>query len=605
MQRLILLSLMCFSVLCTAENNLQRDMEKLLAEEALAGVAWALLNSDGSESLGAAGLQDNFENVPFDRNTRFHVGSITKSLLATGVLRLVTIGQLDLDAPVSRYLPDLPFENPWQAESPVTVRHLLDHTSGLDDARLWQMFSERAQPDTPLLEAFPASLLPLEIRARPGSRFSYSNSGYALLGLLIEAVVKTRYESYLDAQLLIPLGMSNSTFSFTTQVGDAADPTLAWGHVDDGSRYSARPVFLRPAAQFTTTSSDLIRFAKFLLGDGIVDGQVFINAALMHSRGLPSTTDSASHGLEAGYALGLGRRDRHGVVGLCHGGNILGFRAMLCVFPNDNKAMVYSVNTDSETADYGRVTSLLIRELDVTIASVPPSSEVAVNISDWYGRYVLRPNRFATFDYLDTIFGAINISARGGSTVMTLLQNPDRILGSVNGNLFSANDRATASHVFYQDDEAVHLLSDGFNTYEKVNAGWLFAHWASMILGLLGLAILLIAGLVMLLRQRVKFLRTYSAPAFFSVVALCLPVPFFFGQSFMALGDVTLASALLAVVTFLMPVGVIITAWRAWRAWQTRQSSVLALVHSVAAIMLLQWCFVLAAAGLLPLRLRM
>ena len=68
---------------------------------------------------------------------------------------MVEDGEIDLDAPIESYLPSLVLDNRWQNDSPVTTRHLLDHTAGLDDARLWQIFSKNADPNTPLVDAFP------------------------------------------------------------------------------------------------------------------------------------------------------------------------------------------------------------------------------------------------------------------------------------------------------------------------------------------------------------------------------------------------------------------------------------------------------------------
>jgi CubicO group peptidase (beta-lactamase class C family) len=150
-----------------AEPNLQGALDEVLNEESLTGVAWSLIDENGGVSLGVAGLRDKPSRSNFTINTRFHVGSLTKSLLATGVLRLVTEGLIELDAPASRYLPDLAFVNPWKGQSEVTVRHLLDHTSGLNDAHLWQMFSERPKPETPLIAAFPEPETQLRIRSRP------------------------------------------------------------------------------------------------------------------------------------------------------------------------------------------------------------------------------------------------------------------------------------------------------------------------------------------------------------------------------------------------------------------------------------------------------
>jgi len=577
---------------------LQAAIEAVLDEEQLTGVAWSLVRPDSDARLGAAGFSDNALQKPFTTDTQFHVGSVTKSLLSVGVLRLVTMGHIDIDAPVSTYLADFEFDNPWRDTSDVTVRHLLDHTSGLEDARLWQIFSQRAGPNTPLREAFVDRDL-LRIRTKPGAVFSYSNMGYTLLGLMIESVTGERYEAWLDENLLDAMGMHNSTFEFTTQQASSGQSLLAWGHGDDGSRYGAQPGFLRPAGQFTTTADDLARLAQFLLDDGWLAGQPFIDTNLIQARGWADGTDAALQGLVAGYALGMGRRDRHGVIGFCHGGNVVGFVAMLCIFPNEGKAFSYSVNTDSETADYGRIDKLLIAALDVAPAPRAETVSPASDIKDWLGWYVLSPNRFQTFEYLDTVFGAVMISGPTNALNMACLQQPDRQLRSLGGRHYSANDRATASHVFFRGPNGDYRMSDGFKTYLKVPALYLMLHGLSVALGLLSLGWLLIAGLVSLLRQGVRARSRVEAPAFIAVLLLVTPVPFFLTQSFMALGDFTPASALLALTSMLLPVGMLLTLMRA--IVSCRQP--LALLHGFAAAFVLQWSVVLMTAGLLPLRL--
>ncbi len=594
------IAVLSFSNGHAAEPKLQHDLDEVLVEEGLTGVAWSLIGEHGEVSLGATGLRDNPSHIAFTLDTRFHVGSLTKPLLATGVLRLVTEGLIELDAPVSRYLPELHFENRWKGSVDVTVRHLLDHTAGLNDAQMWQMFSERPKPDTPLIVAFPDPETQLLIRSRPGSRFSYSNMGYTLLGMIIESVAGSGYEEYLDQSILAPLAMQDSTFTYTSQEGQYLDPALAWGHVDDGSRYSASPIFLRPAGQFTSTAADLALFAQFLLSDGAINGQQFIDLELMRSRGRPSGTEAATNGLVAGYALGVGRRDRHEVVGYCHSGNIVGFVAKLCVFPDESKAFAYSVNTDSETANYARIDSLLIAALKVTKAVTPSTASPAADIATWQGRYILSPNRFQAFEYLDSVFGAINLSVEGDILVVTSLQQKPRRLRPLGGHIYSANDRATASHVFLRGDDGEYLISDGFKTFEKVSAAYLVAHWISVVLGLCGLIWLLLAGIMSLLRYRTKIWHQTEAPAFIVIVLLVVPVPFFMTQSFMAIGDLTLASVLLAAVTLLLPIGMVLTITRASKKWKWSRVN---LIHGLGAVFVLQWCAVLFVAGLLPLRL--
>jgi len=246
------------------------------------------------------------------------------------------------------------------------------------------------------------------------------------------------------------------------------------------------------------------------------------------------------------------------------------------------------------------IDQLLIGSLGVAQALQPQTAEPAPDITQWYGRYVLRPNRFQTFEYLDTVFGAIRISTQADSLTMTSLQNPPRQLRPLGGYIYSSNDRTTASHIFLRGAEEQYRLSDGFKTYEKVPGGFLYAHWLSVILGLLGLAWLIIAGFFALLRYRFSMFKRPEAPAFVSILLLLIPIPFFLGQSFMALGDLTLASMLLAIVTLLLPLGMLLTLLRVRKSQIKSRALVL---HGLAAIFALQWFIVLANAGLLPLRL--
>lgn len=590
-----------WSCVCTANYaNLKKDIENALADEGLAGIAWTLVGENGEVNVGSAGLRDRSSLSTFTPDTRFHVGSLTKAVLATGVLRLVTEGRIDLGAPAINYLPHKFVEMPPAGFSDISVRNLLDHTAGLNDAHLWQIFSEQADPDAQLITAFPDPKVQLQVRSRPGSRFSYSNMGYTLLGMIIESVVGSRYETYLDEHVLAPLKMHDSTFAFTSQEGETADPTLAWGHVDDGSRYAASPIFLRPAGQFTTTAADLAKLAAFLMGDGVLDGRSFVNKALLRSQGKPFGTEAANEGLVAGYALGLGRRDRHGVLGFCHGGNIVGFAAMLCIFPDEHKAFAYSINTDSETANYGRFDKLFIDALKVADAQPPQTGDPASDISNWQGRYVLSPNRFQMFRYLDTVFGAIKVSTTDGYLALVSLQQNTRLLRPVGDYFFSASDRTTTSHAFFQGKQGEFLISDGFRTYEKVSTAYLAAHWTSLFLGLAGLVWTLVVGSFSLFRYRFDVFRRPEAPAFASSVLIFAPIPFFLAQPFMALGDLTMASALLAIVTLLLPVGMLSTILLAMKSLK---GSRMILLHGLAAVFVLQWCAVLMTSGMLPFKL--
>lgn len=588
--RPILCALLLLFAILPARAEVGAEMAVVLQEQGLTGATWAFVTPDGMIT-GAAGLADASAGTAMRPDHRVQVGSVTKTVLATGVLRLVTMGRVSLDQPVADILPSVAIDNPWAATHPLRLRHLLDHTSGLDDARLWQVFSMRPAADTPLAQGIAHEGQALRLRWPPGERFSYSNTGYTLLGMVVEAVTGERYETWLDRELLAPLGMRDSTFGFVTQTGPDADARLAMGHFDDGSTQAAIPWFTRPAGQFTTTAADMARFAQFLMSNGTIDGAGFIATDLLRGMGRQTGTSASRAGLSIGYALGLQTRDRHGVLGLCHSGNIVGYRAMLCLYPDQGKAFFISVNSDSETASYPALDAVLIRALGVPApAPVPPV--VDPDKAAWQGIYVPMPNRFAQFAYLDELTATIQVTTAPGGLLLTNMQKPDRLLLPLGNGLFRQQDRSIASHVFMRNADGV-SFSDGGQSYQRIPVWRFWLGWLSVGLGLLGLGWLLLSGLWRLLSGPRSLGAMIPLAA---LMSLALPVPLLiWGQSFLQLGDATPGNVVLAAVTGLLPVA-LLTALILDRRRPGRGAG----IDRAATLAALQWLVVLAAGGLIP-----
>jgi CubicO group peptidase (beta-lactamase class C family) len=578
-----------------AATSLEDSVGQALRDEGLVGASWALVDA-GTITTGAAGRRDARRDEPLAREDRVQVGSIAKTLVALGVLRLVSEGRLSLDAPVAELLPALAIENPWAQGDPVRVRHLMDHTSGLDDARLSQVFSLRASPDTPLSESVGSDPSQLRVRFRPGAWLSYSNLGYTLLGMVIEAVTRERYEAYLDAHLLRPLGMHQSTFRFVSQASDAR---LVMGHFEQGATQATVPSYLRPAGQLTTTAGDMGLFARFLMGNGEVDGVPFVDPRLLRSMGRPTTTEAVAAGLEAGYGLGLNRRDRHGVLGNCHVGTTVGFRSSLCIFPAEQKAFFIAFNTDSEGANYERFDAALVREL--ALRPVPPtrSAEPPGTIAAWEGIYVLAPIRNESFAYLDVTLNFATVRWDGSHLHLRPFQSAAKSLAPVGGMLLRSQGQAAASHVLLAPSGGRQAISDGFRTYERVSPWRIVPLWLSLAAGLAGLAYVVLVGCVRVARRRLARTDPLFVP-FIASLSLVLPMPFFLGQSFLRLGELTPASLMLAFVTAALPAAMALGLWRRSRRGVARAGEVF---ETFALLAVLQWAAVLAYWGLVPLRL--
>ena len=590
----ILILLLFLSSISVAQDNetLDGKLKKAVTNENLTGAVWSTI-SDDIITTGAIGLKNADTKEILENDDRVLIGSVTKTLIATAILRLASQGKLDIDSPVHKILPKILFDNPWRENNPVTIRDLLNHTSGIEDARFWQVFSTESTSTTPLEYIFSKNPSVLKVRTIPGTRFSYSNMGYSFLGLIIEKITQEPYENYLDKNLLVPLGMNSSTFQFTTQKGENVDQHLAMGHFDNGTTQENIPMFLRPAGQFTTTAKDMALLAKFLMSDGVINEKSFIDKELLNQMGNPISTESYKNGLTSGYQFGLSYRDRYGVVGKFHRGNTIGYRATFYLFPEQKKGFFISYNTDSETANYENFNSIFINYLGINKPQkLKVKNNLPSNIKDFYGYYKMNPVRFEMFAYLDLLFNSIKVEQENNKLILQSIQNETYSLLPVGSNLFRKEDRVKPSHVLYKNDTTP-MISDGLVTYEKVSLFYLGLMWLSLILGLVGIIIILFRGFYLLFQKQLfNHNQTITLP-FLSIIGLLIPFPFLLNQSFLNLGDFTFANILLAIATGFSPLAMIFGIRKIWKNKTLT-------IDTIGTLFILQWTLVLIYWGVFP-----
>ena len=305
-------------------------MESLDSQARFSGAV--LLAWDGEPIFeGAYGQANRALGIPNQVDTRFNLGSMDKMFTAIAILQLVERGQLALDDTVADLLPDYPNE---QVALTVTVHQLLIHTAGLGDWSESPRFPDLHDQVRTVADYLPLFVdTPLEFD--PGARFRYSNSGYIVLGLIIEQVTGQSYYDYVQENVFEPCGMAN-TAAYEL---DAGLPNLALGYTKmavDGSELDeitdyqfAMPMRGGPSGGGFSTVEDLLRFrnslldhrllspestelllaGKVRLGEGtqyaygfidrIVGGQRVVG----HSGGAPGVCDFMDIYLDSGYTL--------------------------------------------------------------------------------------------------------------------------------------------------------------------------------------------------------------------------------------------------------------------------------------------------------------
>jgi CubicO group peptidase (beta-lactamase class C family) len=201
------------------------------------------------------GTSDADGKVPNASGTRFNIGSVNKMFVAVAIGKLVDRGAIQFDAPIARYLPDLKPEF-----AGITIAELLDHTSGLGD---YFRPENRAVIDAAKTAT---DLLPLALAAPPafvpGSKRAYSNSGFIVLGAIIEKVSGLTWSQFIQNEILYPVGMSDTRFD---SIGGATPMSrMSPAGLLDKPRPAPGPVLASPAGGMFSTPSDLSRFLTAL-----------------------------------------------------------------------------------------------------------------------------------------------------------------------------------------------------------------------------------------------------------------------------------------------------------------------------------------------------
>jgi CubicO group peptidase (beta-lactamase class C family) len=284
--------------------------------------------------------------VPVNSETVFRVGSVTKQFTALSILQLVEKGKIGLEDEITKLLPDYPTQG-----HRVTIHHLLTHTSGI---KSYTSLGEEFWGGNHRLDLTHEQLLDLftdePFDFAPGEKWLYNNSGFYLLGMIVEKASGETYPDYIKHHIFEPLGMTGSMYCNPR----ALVPHRARGYQrQDGKLVNAEPLSLNPpggAGAICSTPLDLLRWQRAL------DSNTLISAT---SRKKMVTESMLNDGSGTGYAYGLGVGTFEGRRSVSHGGGINGFVVAFDTYPDDELVVVVFSNTGG--ANSGRVAQNIAR----------------------------------------------------------------------------------------------------------------------------------------------------------------------------------------------------------------------------------------------------
>lgn len=325
----------------------------LLAQEDVAGLAVAMAQEGRPVYFAGFGHRDRARDLPVTEHTVFGIGSITKSFTAMAIMQLAEAGRLDVHDTAARHIPELRVAHA-AGPTPIEIRHLMSHSAGLaplPTLRATLVPSLRADPDVKdaVREKLPEAVttweemiaflnrLDSEPLGAPGEVFSYSNDGYALLGLIVERASGERYEDYVTRHILEPAGMTESGFDVSAIV-HGPDTTRLYNRRkgEDGRQeaYDAGPWWdagpMTAAGFLRASARDMLRYLEIYRTGGMVGERRILSQESVREMTTPRIACDAN--MTYGYGLML-TADHGGVRLIEHGGNIKGAAAWVSVVP--------------------------------------------------------------------------------------------------------------------------------------------------------------------------------------------------------------------------------------------------------------------------------
>jgi CubicO group peptidase (beta-lactamase class C family) len=336
MKRLICLCAPLVAVLLASPvaraDQVDKYLKSQMQQHRIPGLTLKIVRDGRAIKTAAYGLANVELNVPGKPETVFEIGSVTKQFTAAGILLLAQEGKLSVADKISQHLKDTP-----EAWANVTIRHLLTHTSGiksytgLDGFQLWRHLTQ---------EQFIKAIGKEPMEFQPGDSWKYCNTGFSLLGYIIENVSGKNYWDFMGERVFQPLGMRATTNRRPSLI----IPNRAAGYEQTNHLWVNRDSDLTDvfsAGAIASTVGDLAKWSAALDGDRLL---------IAASKAQMWTPVKLNDGKTRKYGFGWNVDAVEGHKNIGHGGSTSGFSASIQRFPDDRLAVIILTNTDEEIA---------------------------------------------------------------------------------------------------------------------------------------------------------------------------------------------------------------------------------------------------------------
>lgn len=372
---LLLFTILFLSPLIAVSQNIEDTYTALLQKKYPKdgpGVS-ALVAKDGKviyrQAFGVANLE---LTVPMTSENVFELGSITKQFTSVAILMLIEQGKLGLDDEITKFLPEYPTHN-----KKITLHHLLNHTSGIKSYTGMSSFMKLAREDKSpkeVIDHFKNE--PMEFD--PGEKWNYNNSGYIILGYIIEQVSGKTYEEFISENIFVPLEMKNSHYGSKTKL----IPNRASGYmpIEDGYRNADYLSMSLPyaAGSLMSTVDDMLLWHKAVRDDVLISSQ---------SKALAFKNSTLNNGEATNYGYGWQMNEINGVASIEHGGGIFGYVTQGVYVPSEDVYVILLTNSNGVSPQ-----EVAVKMAAQAFENPFPTESMAVSLNTeqlekWIGKY--------------------------------------------------------------------------------------------------------------------------------------------------------------------------------------------------------------------------
>ena len=507
--------------------ELQNEINNILNDYKGLSAGIALISKDKPDWIVGLGNSDSKKSQPISENTIFRTASISKMFVALAILKLHEGGHLKLEDRIKDIVPEVEFENPWEDTNPIRIVHLLEHTTGWDESHLVERMHNQNSPISlkNALEFHPHSR---KSRWVPGSRMSYSNSGFSVAAYIVEKTSWIPFEKFVYENILKPLKMNHSTFFNDSLYQKWGAPTFNWSM----KKVDYKNELYRPSAAMNSSPKDMAQILKLLLNRGSIDSlNLFDEKSILRMEVTQSTT-GAQVGLELGYGLGNFTTVYNGFVYHGHDGAMDGGLSQLAYLPEYGIGHLLLLNANNAEAMQRLIK--LIRDFEtenILFAELLKNKYDGLNtIED--GFYLVVNPRNQNLFYQDVLFAGIEkIEVQKNSVSRSwLLPGPSIVYHQVSPNQFTlgatnkiglviATDPLVGK-VLYSEDSVLMPISS-FKVFGQLS---LFVLWIVMVIA--GFFTFIILSILNLLKGE-KYKMAFKINVFPTITSFFIILTFF------------------------------------------------------------------------------